>query len=208
MWDGFSLSSVSDSVSSAFTHVASLIEGDASAAADKPRVLLPWENPRIPDAKRAEVEMQVRNLGVHRRTFMDPPPPSVTTAEFVLDEARIAQALRLLEVDKELARWRWDIVPGKISEERFWRNYFARVELVTDAATSIDAVAVPSGEEKKTKETDNDNGAESDEEEKIEKEPVAVVVAAATRLPDRRHSDMGGIEVLDQEQFATDETVY
>src|SRR5687768_10886372 len=96
MWGA--LSAMTESVSSALTQVATLIEGEKQdEPSKKSEVLLPWEHPAIHEAKRAEVEAQVRNLSVHRRTFMDPPPKTVTY-DFVLDEARIALAMRLLEV--------------------------------------------------------------------------------------------------------------
>jgi hypothetical protein len=214
MWGA--LSAVSNGMSSALTQVASLIEGGSQDASSKSgATLLPWEHPGIPEAKRAEVEAQVRNLSVHRRTFMDPPPKTVTFS-FTLDDARIALAMRLLEVDKELARWRWDIVPGKISEERFWKHYFFRVELVTDAAQSGDAEATKRQEADKARakvqeKIDDDDDDDDDAFSSVSQVAMAadVSASAAMQLPERRKSDISSHETaLEQESFATDETVY
>lgn len=44
-------------------------------------------------------------------------------------------------VDKELARFRWDLVPGKLCEEHFWRNYFYRVSLCVAAVAEVRPLA-------------------------------------------------------------------
>ncbi|VDK53885.1 unnamed protein product, partial [Cylicostephanus goldi] len=41
-----------------------------------------------------------------------------------------AMAKRLLEVDPNLSRVRFELVPKQLTEEKFWHNYFYRVSLI------------------------------------------------------------------------------
>ena len=64
-------------------------------------------------------------------TFKQPVP-----AEFELDlEARADEATQALEADPALAALRFRLVPGRVSEENFWRVFFYR--------QSLDAAATP-----------------------------------------------------------------
>jgi hypothetical protein len=64
-------------------------------------------------------------------------------------------ATALLETDKQLSRWRWDIVPGKITEERFWKHYFYRVHLLMDSFKGAE-LNVPKKEEKNVEEEEEE----------------------------------------------------
>lgn len=41
-----------------------------------------------------------------------------------------AMAKRLIEIDPNLRRVRFELVPKQLSEEKFWRNYFYRISLI------------------------------------------------------------------------------
>ncbi len=141
MWGSFT-SALNSVVSDLASKTAALIEGESDKEKHASDVVLPWLSKDVPDEKRAEVETRVRNLSEHKRTFTEAPPKTSSfAASFSLDN-RVALAALLLDVDQSLARWRWDIVPGKISEEAFWCNYFYRVELILDAVRAK-PVAVP-----------------------------------------------------------------
>jgi hypothetical protein len=145
MWGSFTdaLNSVVSPVSAAYSDLAAktaaLLEDKPPLAAASP----PWLCSDVPVEKRSEVEGLVRNLSSHRRTFLEAPPQASSfAASFVFDEARIQTAQLMLELDKELARWRWDLVPSKIREDSFWCNYFYRVELIVDTVRSKPGVTV------------------------------------------------------------------
>ncbi|KFD46344.1 hypothetical protein M514_12760 [Trichuris suis] len=55
----------------------------------------------------------------------------------------LPQAVGALEADPNLQQLRFTLVPKKISEETFWRNYFFRVSLIRKAAERED---IPAGE--------------------------------------------------------------
>ena len=125
MWNA--LSSIGSVVGNAVETIANTIEGAETGTFDE-MVLLPWAV-FDDEERRVQCETLVRGLSEHRRTFMEP-----AKAEFEFDfNLHISQAQELLKLDSNLARWRWDIVPGKISEEKFFRNYFYRVNLVVDS---------------------------------------------------------------------------
>jgi hypothetical protein len=121
----------------------------------------------------------------HRRTFMEAPPKtSDFAALFVFDDARVALATVMLDLDKDLARWRWDVVPTKIREETFWCHYFYRVELIVDAVktkaeTEVSHIVV----------------VQSDECDDVAVTPLKTVLV--TELPERRSAITNHVEILD-----------
>lgn len=165
MWGSLSelTAGVASALASAGETVASLIEGkEERGEKNNKSVLLPWEDRRIPEARRGECETRVRHLSKHRRTFMEPftlggeKKESDSTDGGAFD---VALAQRLLEVDANLSRWRWDLVPGKISEAAFWYNYLQRVELVKTGmlgATDVEVEHTTGGDNEEKEEEPND----------------------------------------------------
>ena len=75
-----------------------------------------------------EMKTQILEISSSRRNLLREPPPG-STFQFSLD-LYFGQAMLMLAEDQRLDEIRFDLVPKKISEENFWRNYFYRVHLV------------------------------------------------------------------------------
>ena len=75
-----------------------------------------------------ELKTQILEISSSRRNLLREPPPG-STFIFSLDSC-FGQAMLMLSEDSRLKKLRFVLVPTKISEEDFWRNYFYRVHLV------------------------------------------------------------------------------
>mmetsp|Transcript_12957 Transcript_12957/g.16813 ORF Transcript_12957/g.16813 Transcript_12957/m.16813 type:complete len:363 (+) Transcript_12957:263-1351(+) len=86
----------------------------------------PWE-PKTRFS--SEIRERVMRLSEDNNTFLVPPPEQVN---FKLDlTEKIADGAKLmLEVDKNLSKKRFELVPRQVDEDTFFRNYFYRVELI------------------------------------------------------------------------------
>lgn len=94
---------------------------------------LPWAGCKNEE----EVETQVMALSSDRRNVLRDPPAGAKP--FAFDFSQNAGAAQsMLDVDERLRALRFELVPKAISEERFWRNYFYRVNLIRAAAEHAD----------------------------------------------------------------------
>lgn len=89
----------------------------------------PWEN--YDNAE--ELKEKILAISSEKRNFLRNPPAGV---RFKFDyQDAFPTALRIIEVDPNLSKMRFELVPKKLTEEIFWRNYFYRVSLVTQSST-------------------------------------------------------------------------
>ncbi|KAI6652771.1 hypothetical protein LOD99_4157 [Oopsacas minuta] len=75
-----------------------------------------------------EMKTQILEISSSHRNLLREPPPG-STLNYSLDSC-FGQAMLMLSEDQRLEQARFSLVPQKISEENFWRNYFYRVHLV------------------------------------------------------------------------------
>lgn len=99
-----------------------------SMAKNKGESSLPWSGFEEED----EMKRQILALSADERNFLRDPPQGIDF-NFDLDQ-NCHTAMALLEADKNLQNMRYDLVPKKMKEEVFWRNYFYRVTLITQSA--------------------------------------------------------------------------
>lgn len=85
---------------------------------------------------------QILALSTDERNFLRDPPSGVPF-HFESD-SMYPVALATLQEDKNLSKMRFQLVPKKISEERFWRNYFYRVSLIKQS-TQLTSLAATGG---------------------------------------------------------------
>ena len=79
----------------------------------------------------AKVKEQILALSADEKNFLRPPPGG---AAFQFDyDAMHPVALATLEADPKLQDARFKLVPARIKEEEFWRNYFYRVQLILES---------------------------------------------------------------------------
>lgn len=105
---------------------------------------------------------QILALSTDERNFLRDPPSGVPF-HFESD-SMYPVALATLQEDKNLSKMRFQLVPKKISEERFWRNYFYRVSLIKQS-TQLTSLAAAGGggsngsdRQNATSETKSDTG--------------------------------------------------
>lgn len=99
---------------------------------DVPPTVFPWH----PDVSGLTDEVMVEKLRARilalskqPNTFLLPPPAEAHIAgSLSSDSVQLAKAL--LREDPNLESMRYNLVPKKISEDLFWRNYFYRVSVV------------------------------------------------------------------------------
>ena len=106
----------------------------------------------------AAMKRQILALSTDERNFLRSPPSGV---EFVFDvEQKMPVAMATLKEDENLEKMRFQLVPKKVKEEAFWRNYFYRVSLVKQS-TQLSSMA------------DNDMKLNSSSTESLNKTPAA-----------------------------------
>ena len=75
-----------------------------------------------------ELKEKILALSEDKRNFVRAPPTGVN---FDFEYSTFASsAVALLEEDPRLEKMRYELVPKKVKEDEFWRNYFYRVAIV------------------------------------------------------------------------------
>merc|ERR1712223_2130053 len=100
-----------------------------------------------------ELREKILALSEDRRNFLRAPPQGV---DFDFEYSAVAaHAVVLLGEDPRLRDMRYELVPKKVKEDEFWRNYFYRVNLIKQSFDLKDLEAnnsrvVPKPKEKRT----------------------------------------------------------
>lgn len=87
---------------------------------------LPSDHPKL-----EEIREQILGLTKNKRNFLNAPPEDANFQFNFEDNVELAQAC--LKANKELENARFFLVPRKISEDKFWRNYFYRIYVIREA---------------------------------------------------------------------------
>jgi len=84
------------------------------------------------------MKRQILALSSDERNFLRSPPSGI---DFIFDiEHKMPVAMATLKEDNDLEKMRFQLVPKRITEENFWRNYFYRVSLVKQS-TQLSSLA-------------------------------------------------------------------
>jgi len=111
---------------------------------DKEQPTAPWSGYQNEE----DLKEKVLTLSEDRRNFLRSPPAGVN---FDFEYSAVAaHALVLLEEDPRLSKMRYELVPKKVKEDEFWRNYFYRVGLVKQSFELSNSMATDNHKEKKT----------------------------------------------------------
>lgn len=116
-----------------------------------------WGTSGAAAAKEREKELQAKilKLSLDRRTFLAPAPDESAFAFSFESAWPLAQfALRL---DPKLERARFLLVPRKLTEQQFWRNYLYRVESIRHTAKVDSIFDMPEEEAQRRKKIAADN---------------------------------------------------
>jgi len=82
-----------------------------------------------------KMKKQIMSLSQDERNVLRDPPAGV---EYHFDfDSNSPVALAMLEVDPKLSDLRFNLVPKRIPEEKFWRNYFYRVSLIKQSSQLV-----------------------------------------------------------------------
>ncbi|XP_020910350.1 synapse-associated protein 1 isoform X2 [Exaiptasia diaphana] len=145
------------------------------------------------------MKSQILALSTDERNFLRDPPSGV---QFYYEHDNMFPvALATLEEDENLQNMRFNLVPKKVKEERFWRNYFYRVSLIKQS-TQLTSLAASGSEKTATQAETTEGKAEIDSAST----PPQVIPA---RTDDSKH---GHIDVLPdsptQHEFISDDFVH
>jgi len=121
---------------------------------------LPW------DGCDPDVAAQILALSEDERPFLQPAPAESKFSFNLEDHAAISVAV--CEADPRLAELRYTIVPDRVSDKHFWKNYFFRVKLIKEMPSLLTNSAAPEQQEQHqeskpaTKSTDEPEFASDD----------------------------------------------
>ncbi|KAI3386620.1 hypothetical protein SNEBB_008752 [Seison nebaliae] len=114
------------------------------------QVVLPW----VGYTKEEQLRECILEISKEESNFLRPPPSSILEEETSYDDddgeekvnekkflkvsvgRQLELAKMLLKEDDNLKKIRYELVPKKINENDFWRNYFYRVSLVKNSILS------------------------------------------------------------------------
>lgn len=96
-----------------------------TTAKPKNKITFPWETCSTPE----EVKRMCLDLSMEEKNFTRNPPLGIVD-DFNYEEF-LPLAEALLDVDENLRRMRYKLVPKVLKEEQFWRNYFYRIQLIS-----------------------------------------------------------------------------
>jgi len=97
----------------------------------------PWTGYKKED----QLREKILALSEDKRNFLRAPPQGV---DFDFEYSAVAaHALVLLREDERLNKMRYDLVPKKVKEDDFWRNYFYRVGLAQQSFDLADSLSGP-----------------------------------------------------------------
>ncbi|KAL2087755.1 hypothetical protein ACEWY4_016583 [Coilia grayii] len=98
---------------------------------------VPW----LGYSEQETIQQQILALSVDRKNFICDPPGEV---QFHFEyEEMYPVAMVMLEEDELLSQMRFALVPKHVTEDRFWRNYFYRLSLITQSAQLSSLATTP-----------------------------------------------------------------
>lgn len=111
-------------------------EGGNDGVTPEQEAVLPWE-PREGSHDAVwvqrytdDIHVAVLQLSQQGGRFIDNPPPEQVGFEHTFNPALAA---KLLEADPNLETLRFKVVPARVKEDEFWRNYFYAVSVILDS---------------------------------------------------------------------------
>ncbi|KAJ3040702.1 hypothetical protein HDV00_010595 [Rhizophlyctis rosea] len=212
---------VKDAVTVALARPAEGERKEAKSRNGSADVTMPWEGFENEEGLKKEIFA----LSGNKETFTTDPP---SDAGFDFDmNANASVAMRLLELDPNLQQMRYELVPRKMKDPIFWRNYFHHIHLLTThhALTHLnDPSSAPKGDASpKHSVADGSPDAASDDKEftteknvaakskpKVEKTspadqgegPTAKELREVVGLPSHLNDEAS--HSMDYEEFASD----
>lgn len=93
----------------------------------------PWHVEDSQADKMGVLRAQILNLSHEKWTFMQIPAEEALTGFSFEMSSAWPLAAECLRLDPQLEKMRWVLVPWKVKEEAFWRNYFAHIYAVREA---------------------------------------------------------------------------
>ncbi|VDM31740.1 unnamed protein product [Hydatigera taeniaeformis] len=124
----------------------------------------------IDSQRRQRVKEQILRLSLEEQNFLRPPPHgSCFQWNHQLARQYTPIAVALLKEDANLAALRFRLVPRRVNEDDFWRNYFYRVSLICQSE-DLPSETVPFISKPVTSEGTKPSNQHSDQQTKAEAE--------------------------------------
>lgn len=113
----------------------------------------------------AAMKEKILSLSNDTRNFVRAPPSGVS---FEFDYASVSTtAMALLQEDPQLETMRYELVPKKVREDEFWRNYFYRVSLIKQSFDLKDFEENSNGTNQQNSRTENTETSNNVAEEEV-----------------------------------------
>lgn len=125
----------------------------------------PW----VGYADEDSVQQQILALSIDQRNFLRDPPAGVKF-NFAFEQV-YPVAMVMLEEDELLRKMRFHLVPKRLKEEVFWRNYFYRVSLIKQSAQ---LTALATQQAPKRREEDLNTSVNEQEKDAAQRQPPSV----------------------------------
>ncbi|VDD82599.1 unnamed protein product [Mesocestoides corti] len=130
-----------------------------TAASATPEAFLSNKSTDASDPGRIRrIKEQVMHLSLDEQNFLRPPP---LNSAFQWSQERADQAMpiamALLKEDANLAAMRFRLVPRRLKEDDFWRNYFYRISLVQQNENLTEEATTGPQKETSVKSMEDDN---------------------------------------------------
>ena len=127
------LLSLFGSVAKSLESAVSVVRMPAEPPSPSGPVNPPWHVEGSQAEKMGVLRAQILNLSHEKWTFMQTPAESALTGFSFEMSSAWPLAAECLRLDPQLEKMRWVLVPWKVKEEAFWRNYFAHIYAVREA---------------------------------------------------------------------------
>lgn len=143
-WFGEAVSKVSSVVASSETALVGVMQqtvaqfgvGSGEEGAEEVKqgnVEPPWVLGKGMEDKEKVLRLQILHISQEKWMFLESPAPALLEG-FMFDMDQFAPvAQECLKLDPQLEKMRWLLVPWKVKEEPFWRNYFGRIYVIKKA---------------------------------------------------------------------------
>lgn len=145
------------------------------------------------------MKTQILALSSDKRNFLRNPPSGVKY-QFDFDSV-YPVAMATLQEDPNLEKMRFELVPKKITEENFWRNYFYRVSLIKQS-TQLTALTQQAGDNRSSSSSRRSSDSSEQKDSSVQE------AAGATKddeIPDSPANDEFVSDIYNQQELSEED---
>ncbi|EAR83675.2 BSD domain protein (macronuclear) [Tetrahymena thermophila SB210] len=164
------ISNLSKDIQEVIQQQNQLIENQESESFKEKNALLPWEGLKAIKSNQNgnmidSIKEEILDLSLQEDYFLIDDENYMYPFEFNIEDYKY-QAIKILSVDPNLEFMRSKLVPKKIKDEKFWKNYFYNVEIIKMKYNMANKINQTERLEQVAIQLENNNSAEQAEEQK------------------------------------------